>query len=245
MLYNLPTLINAKYNPIDFAIDYQKGTPMPWLYFDDFLPEDILKKIQKEVNEIPEYIWSHFVRNGSHMAECNNLSFSPTIRDLILNLNSSEFIRWLELLTTKTKLIPDPHLIGAGLMRCGTGDSLKIHTDYNWNEQLHLNRSVNAILYIHPEWNSDWNGGLEFWDFEYKNKLHTIECKPNRMLIYNYNSRLFHGHPSPITCPEGITRDGLRLFYFSSNSTPSEPPHRSLYWIDEETRDPYDIRENK
>lgn len=244
-MFNLPTLVSAKYDPVDFSVDYQKGTPIPWLYFDDFLPKDTLSAVQKEINEIPEYIWTHFTRNGSHMAECNNLSFSPAIRDLVLNLNSSEFVRWLEVLTGTQKLIPDPHLIGAGLMRCSTGDSLKIHTDYNWNEQLHLNRSINAILYIHPEWQEEWHGGLELWDFDCKQKLHTVACKPNRLLIWTYHSRLFHGHPTPLACPEGVTRDGLRLFYFNSNSTPTEPPHRSLYWIDESTREPYDIRENK
>jgi hypothetical protein len=244
-MYNLPTLISAKYDPVDFAVDYQKGTPVPWLYFDDFLPTETLKTVQKEINEIPKYIWSHFTRNGSRMAECNNLSFSPAIRDLVLNLNSSEFVRWLEVLTGHHKLIPDPHLIGAGLMRCTKGDSLKLHTDYNWNEQLQLNRSINVILYIHPEWDESWNGGLELWDFERKEKLHTVACKSNRLLIWDYHSRLFHGHPIPLTCPDGTTRDGLRLFYFNSNSTPAETPHRSLYWIDEETRQPYDIRENK
>lgn len=244
-MYNLPTLVSAKYDPMDFAVDYQKGTPLPWLYFDDFLPEDLLKEIQEEINQIPKYIWSKFDRNGSAMHECNNLAFSPKIRDLVLNLNSSEFVRWLEILTGKEKLIPDPHMIGAGLMRCFTGDSLKLHTDYNWNEQLTLNRSLNAILYIHPEWDKSWHGGLEFWDFERKNLLHTIEPKPNRLLLWNYHSRLFHGHPIPLSCPTDVSRDGLRLFYFNSNSTPTESPHRSLYWIDETTREPYDIRENK
>jgi hypothetical protein len=244
-MFDLPKLISAKYDPLDFQMDYANGTPVPWLYFDDFLPEDLLKQIQKEINEIPKYIWAKFTRGGSFMLECNNMTFSPSIRELVLNLNSSEFVKWLETLTTITKLIPDPHLIGAGLMRCYQGHSLKLHTDFNWNEQLHLNRCLSVILYIHPEWDMSWNGGLEFWDFERKNLLHTIEPKPNRLLIWNYHNRLFHGHPIPVSCPEGISRDGLRLFYFTSNSTPIESPHRSLYWLDENTGIPYDIRENR
>lgn len=243
--FNISKLISEKYDPIDFSVDYQKGTPTPWIYFDDFLPADTFEIIHDEINNIPKYIWNRFTRNGSNMAECNNLTFSPNLRNLVLNLNSSEFVRWLELLTGHFKLIPDPHLIGAGLMRCFKGDSLKLHTDFNWNEQLNLNRQLNAILYLHPEWQNDWHGGLEFWDFDFQKKLHEIECKPNRLIIWDYHERLLHGHPNPLNCPDNRSRDGLRLFYFTSNSTPYSEPHRSLYWIDEKTNQPYDIRENK
>ncbi len=244
-MIDLPRLVSAKYDPKDYNIDYNNGTPIPWLYFDDFLPTELFEQIQKEINEIPKYVWTSFTRNNSYMLECNNLSFSPTIRELVLNLNSSEFVKWLETLTGIEKIIPDPHLVGAGLMRCYTNHCLKLHTDFNWNEQLHLNRCLSAILYLHPEWDKSWHGGLELWDFQQKELLHVIEPKPNRLLLWNYHSRLFHGHPTPLACPEGASRDGLRLFYFNSNSTPAEPPHRSLYWLDEKTREPYDIRENK
>jgi hypothetical protein len=238
--------ITKKFKSKDYSMDYSQGTPVPWLFFDDFLPEELLKKVQAEINQIPKYMWTHFTRNGSFMEECNKLhDYCPTIRDLTLNLNSSEFISWLEELTGINKVIPDPHLIGAGLMRCYTGHSLKLHTDFNWNEELHLNRCLSLILYIHPEWDSSWHGGLEFWDFKRENLVHKIECKPNRLLLWNYHSKLFHGHPTPLTCPENVSRDGLRLFYFKSNSTPEELPHRSLYWIDETTREPYDVRSNR
>ena len=128
--------ITKKFKSKDYSMDYSQGTPVPWLFFDDFLPEELLKKVQAEINQIPKYMWTHFTRNGSFMEECNKLhDYCPTIRDLTLNLNSSEFISWLEELTGINKVIPDPHLIGAGLMRCYTGHSLKLHTDFNWNEE--------------------------------------------------------------------------------------------------------------
>jgi hypothetical protein len=237
-------LLTEKYDPTDFAVDYNQGTPVPWLYFDDFLPEEVFEAVKKEINVIPKHLWSKFTRNDSFMLECNNLKYSPIIRELTMNLNSSEFVTWLENLTGLKKLIPDPHLIGAGIMRCYKEHSLKLHTDFNWNEQLGLNRSLSMILYLSEEWNSEWGGNLEFWDFEKKICLHKIEPKPNRLLIWNYDERLIHGHPHPLSCPDNVSRDGLRLFYFQSHSEPLSPPHRSLYWFDDE-RGPYDRRENK
>jgi len=236
-------LIVNKYDPKDYAVDYSHGSPIPWLYFDDFLPEDTLAAVQNDVKNMPSHMWSNFTRNDSMMKECNNLKYAKVIRDLVLNLNSSEFIEWLEEMTNHKKLIPDPLLIGAGLMRCGTGNSLKLHTDFNWNEQLNLNRRLNAILYISEEWDESWGGGLEFWNFERTECLHTVAPKSNRLLLWDYDKRLVHGHPIPLTCPKDTYRDGLRLFYFNSNATPEHQPHRSLYWTDKDGN-PVDKKEN-
>jgi Rps23 Pro-64 3,4-dihydroxylase Tpa1-like proline 4-hydroxylase len=236
-------LITSKYHPKDYAMDYSQGTPVPWLTFDDFLPKDLLVQVQEELNRIPDHLWSKFTRAGSFMKECNNLKFAPIIRDLSLNFNSHEFVSWLEDMTGIAKIIPDPHLIGAGLMRCYKGDSLKLHTDFNWNEQLQLNRCLSMILYVSREWEEDWEGSLEFWNFDKTKCLHRVQPKPNRLLIWNYDERLIHGHPTPINCPDHASRDGLRMFYFRSNAAPASPPHRSLYWFDE--NGPYDRKENQ
>jgi hypothetical protein len=238
-------LITSKYHPKDYAIDYSHGRPVPWLAFDDFLPADLLHTIQDEIDMIPQHLWSTFTRAGSRMKECNNLKFAPIIRDLTLNFNSHEFVSWLERMTGIAKIIPDPHLIGAGLMRCYKGDSLKLHTDFNWNEQLQLNRCLSLILYVSREWKEDWEGSLEFWNFDKTQCLHRVQPKPNRLLIWNYDEKLIHGHPTPINCPDHVSRDGLRMFYFHSNAAPLSPPHRSLYWFDEKDNKPYDLRENK
>lgn len=237
-------LLTNKYDPKDYAVDYQQGTPIPWLYFDDFLPDDLLKKIQEEISNIPRHLFNKFTRNDSFMLECNNLKYAPYTRELTINFNSSEFITWIENITGLQKLIPDPHLIGAGIMECHTGHSLQLHTDYNWNEQLHLNRAINMILYLSDDWNPDWGGNLEFWDFECKTILHKVEPRANRLIIWNYNEQLVHGHPTPMSCPEDVKRIGLRIFYFQSNSKPINPPHRSLYWFDDKNT-PYDRRENQ
>lgn len=238
-------LITNKYHPKDYALDYSHGEPIPWLVFDDFLPDSLLATIQDEIDMIPLHLWSNFTRAGSMMKECNNLKFAPAIRDLALNLNSHEFVQWLEAMTGIDRIVPDPHLIGAGLMRCYAGDRLQLHTDFNWNEQLHLDRCLSMILYLSRDWQESWGGSLEFWDFDRTQCLHRITPKPNRLLVWNYDERLVHGHPTPLGCPDSVSRDGLRMFYFKSNAVPTSTPHRSLYWFDETTNTPYDRRENR
>ena len=238
-------LITNKYDAKDYAIDYQKGAPIPWLSFDDFLPADLLKSVQDEIKTIPNHVFSKFTRNNSFMLECNNFKYAPRTRELALNFNSGEFITWLETITGLKKIIPDPHFIGAGLTKCYAGLSLQLHTDFNWNEQLNLNRCLSLILYLSDTWDPAWQGNLEFWNFDRTECLHRVEPLPNRLLLWNYDNKFIHGHPNKLTCPEDACRIGLRLFYFSSNSTPTVAPHRSLYWFDETTKQHYDQRDNQ
>lgn len=237
-------LLTEKYNPKNFETDYKNGSPVPWISFDEFLPTDLVAILKNEVGNIPRHLWTKFTRNGSMFYECTKLNYCPSIRNLVLNLNSSEFITWLEQLTDLKKLIPDPHIIGAGLMKFGNDSSIRLHTDFNWNDQLGLNRALNLILYLSDDWDQSWGGDLEFWSLDRKECVHKIEPQTNKLLIWNYHEKLLHGHSNVIKCPPFKNRIGLRLFYYTSNATPISPPHRSLYWWDNE-QGFYDKREYK
>jgi hypothetical protein len=234
-----------KINPRDYFWDYKSGDPVPYLVLDNFLPSDIFKIISQEPKNIPDHLWNDFTRNGSHMKECKTLINAPLLHTLSNCFNSGVFVDWLERLTNHKKLVPDPHLIGAGLSKTYKGSSLKLHTDFNWNDELALNRAVSLIFYINPVWEESWNGSLEFWDFEREKVVQSIVPKPNRLIIWDYDPRLIHGYPAPLACPDDQTRLTLRMFYFQSDSQPRHPPHRSLYWWDENQKLPLDDRTQK
>jgi hypothetical protein len=234
-----------KINPRDYFWDYKSGTPVPYLVFDNFLPNHLFDTISQEPDKIPEHLWNDFTRNGSCMKECKSLIDTPLLHTLVNCFNSGVFVDWLERLTGYKKLVPDPHLIGAGVSKTFKDSSLKLHTDFNWNDELALNRALSLILYINPVWKEDWKGDLEFWDFDRKKIVQSIAPIPNRLLIWNYDPRLIHGYPTPLECPEDQVRLTLRMFYFQSDGQPREKPHRSLYWWDEANKQPLDDRTQK
>lgn len=174
-----------------------------------------------------------FNRNGSAMYEwCEyNKKKTPVAYELISFLHSTEWVRYLEELTNIKGLIPDIHLHGAGYMRCGRGDSLKIHTDFNWQNDIKLNRVLTLTIYLNRDWKEEWNGDIQFWDKTNQQCVKSYFPNWGNCIIWEYDELGFHGHPNPLNCPEGEYRDGFRLFYYTSNST-NENPHRSLYWFD-------------
>ena len=235
-------VLSHRFNPRDWTHDYRNSEPVSMLVLDDFLPDNVFQKLHEESKQLPEYLWTNFTRNNSNMKECKTFSQTPVLKTLSHCFNSGPFISWLEALTQKTNIIPDPHLIGAGLSRCHQGNSLKLHTDFNWNDELKLNRTLSMIQYINPEWNPDWGGALEFWDFDKTKCVAKVQPRPNRLLLWNYDERLIHGYPDPLQCPEDQHRLNMRMFYYTSNGTPVSPPHRSLYWWDDVNKVPVDNR---
>jgi Rps23 Pro-64 3,4-dihydroxylase Tpa1-like proline 4-hydroxylase len=218
---------NIKY---DFPINHWE--------FRNFLNPQVTKSLKTELNCLFDYKkdkFKFFNRNGSAMWEwCNyTQKETPYAYNLVSYLHSTEWVRYLEELTGINGLLPDIHLHGAGYMRCGNGDSLKIHTDFNWNDDIKLNRVLTLVIYLNQDWQEEWNGDIQLWDKQNKECVKRYFPNWGNCIMWEYDELGFHGHPNPLNCPDGEYRDGFRLFYYTSNST-NDNPHRSLYWFDGE-----------
>lgn len=227
--------------------EYKKHPEYGLININEFLPFEITTKCSNELYNLPIEKMKHFTRKGSCMYECNNLSITPYQDQLVHAMHSSNLIHWLEDLTGVKKLIPDPHLIGAGYMKSYKGDTLQIHTDFNWVEEIALNRAVSVIIYFNPGWQKEWGGSLNFYDTKRENIYSSIKPDNGNMLVWTYKNLVYHGYPDPINCPDNECRRGIRLFYLTSDAkTDSKnPPHRSLYWFDKKKGIPYDNRDKK
>jgi Rps23 Pro-64 3,4-dihydroxylase Tpa1-like proline 4-hydroxylase len=228
-------------------LDFVETQPHPIIVLDDFLPANSAQSLQKECESIPNEHWTEFTRRGSYMKECKNLDYSPEAVNVVNQLNSGQSLRWLEKVTGIQGLLPDPHLTGAGYSRSFNGDSLKVHTDFNWNDELRLHRKLTLIVYLTEEWQEQYGGHIEFYDNDNNQLVQKIFTKFNRCVIWQYHKTGFHGYPTPIQCPAHLSRNTLRLFYYVSNSQylDDDPPHRSLYWYDNNTNTAYDNRTQK
>jgi hypothetical protein len=224
------------------------GTPpFPMIVLDNFLPNDFALKLAEECETIPDIHWTEFTRNGSFMRECKKLEHAPVAYEFVNTMHSALGMEWMTRLTNITDLIPDPYLTGAGYSRSFTGDSLKLHTDFNWNEQIKVHRMLSFIIYLNPEWKEEWGGHLQFTDFNKEHVIQNVAPVFNRAIIWRYHKRGFHGYPQPLTCPAGMSRNTFRLFYYYSDARHKEDdrPHRSLYWFDKDLNEPYDIPTRK
>lgn len=239
--------ITATHNAFELHDEYSTQTPVPHVRLKNFLPENLARRMFEESNTIPDHHWSTFERNGSRMQECIKTEHMPVAREFIEGLHGALGMEWLCKLVGRDDLISDPYLVGAGYSKSWNGDSLKVHTDFNWNDRLKLHRALSLIVYLTPDWDPEWKGALEFWDHKKENMIKDFPCEFNSVVIWDYHKRGFHGYPKPLKCPEDVHRTTFRLFFYYSDADykDGDRPHRSLYWYDKETDEPFDLPTRK
>jgi hypothetical protein len=113
-------------------------------------------------------------------------------------------------------LVPDPYLEGGGIHQIGTGGYLKVHADFNWNERLNLYRRLNILIYLNDSWDESWGGALELWTSDMARCSKRVPPQSNTMVVFTTDDRSFHGHPHPLATPDGVHRDSIPLYYYSS-----------------------------
>jgi Rps23 Pro-64 3,4-dihydroxylase Tpa1-like proline 4-hydroxylase len=228
-IYKFFNEIDQHHEPTVLAQAHAATLPVPYTIIDNFFSEELFKTLSFEVDFLKESDWTVFSNDASYRKECRNFASTPRIQSMAYSFQGSAFLKWIEQVTGLDKLVADPHYRGGGITRVSRGDSLGLHNDFNWNEQIRLTRRVNLILYMNAEWQTEWGGELELWDFDRTKCLVKIEPKPNRLAIWNYDERLIHGAPHPLNCPEHIARQNFIQFYYGSNATHETPPHRSQF----------------
>jgi hypothetical protein len=155
----------------------------------------------------------------------------PFTRHLVAQFNAATVIGFLERLTGIDGLVPDPHLVGGGLHQIERGGRLEVHADFNRHEHLRLDRRLNMILYLNREWREEWGGHLELWDRTMRRCVRKVLPVANRCVVFATSDHSFHGHPDPLTCPPGVTRKSLALYYYSNGRPVDEitDAHNTLF----------------
>jgi 2OG-Fe(II) oxygenase superfamily len=212
--------------------EYVKAEPFPHIVIDDFLPRDVAERLVGEYPRPGSIEWIRFHdASGLKLATRNEIQMPEFTRTILAQLNSATFLQWLETLTSINGLVPDPYLEGGGLHQIERGGFLKIHADFNLHPRLRLDRRLNLLLYLNPDWKEDYGGHLELWNRTMTKCERKILPAFNRCVIFSTTDWAYHGHPEPLLCPEEMTRKSLALYYYS-NGRPAEErsaEHTTLY----------------
>jgi hypothetical protein len=51
----------------------------------------------------------------------------------------------------------------------------------------------------------------------------------NRCVIFTTTDTSYHGHPVPLTCPPGVTRKSLALYYYSVPTSDRADVHNTVF----------------
>jgi hypothetical protein len=218
----------------DLVPVYASTKPYPFIVIDDFLPPAIADEVLAEFPSPRSEIWHRCRTADQHnkLALSHESMMPSAIRTLIHELNSGFFLEILEELTGIGNLVADTKLVGGGLHQIERGGKLNVHVDYSHHPGNRLNRRLNLILYLNRDWRDEYGGHFEIWDRHVKQCEHRIAPLFNRCVIFSTTRFSYHGHPDPLTCPEGMSRKSIALYYYS-HGRPEEPgpivEHNTLF----------------
>lgn len=210
---------------------YQNANPFPHIALDNFIDESVAKALAAEIPKPGDISWVATDNAGNRRRyQHDERKFTPLVRMMLREMNSRQFLLFLETLTGIENLIPDPYFIGGGVHSSGTGDFLNVHADFNWHHKLHAHRRINALLYLNEDWQDSWNGGLEFWNVEMTQAVKTYSPIMNRLIVFNTTQNSNHGVPKPLACPEDVRRITLNLYYYTTKREDElADPHFTKY----------------
>ena len=195
------------------AQDYRGAEPFPSIVLEDFLDSQTVLALSREFDQVDWMSYRHYNENK----QGGNVAKLPPLTSAVLNeLNSPRFLEFLRKLTGIENLIADNELGSGGIHQSIRGGFLNIHADFTVHPyHADWHRRINVLIYLTDHWEQDWGGALELWATDMSKCVRTIVPQFNRCVIFNTALDSFHGHPDPMTCPEGVHRRSIALYYYT------------------------------
>ena len=210
--------------------NYALANPFPHIVIDDFIPEDLALQCYNQMSQHQEWMfdsmmgypederdsqvnkwWTPFDTDSKKRIE----SDMPAVWKCLQYFNSRPFLLFLENLTGIKDLIADVDFEGGGIHKIKNGGRLELHSDYNKHPNKDIWRRINLLLYLTPNWN--YNGHLDLYEKDPLVKVKSILPTFNRAVIFNTTDDSIHGHPTPLVCPEEVSRYSFALYYFTKD----------------------------
>lgn len=198
------------------AADYQSKTPYHYTCVDNFLPPEILERVRVESLQMGDKMHENSSENEK-LKTSFNPDRMPTYSKAVFHaLSSRPFIQFLENMSGIKGLIPDPYYMGGGVHRTNTTGFLDIHADFNHHSVMNLERRLNLLIYLNPDWKEEYGGSFEVWSNDMGKKIAGFAPIMNRMCCFSTGDNTMHGNPEPVNHPDGTPRLSIALYYYTS-----------------------------
>lgn len=215
---------------------FLQSQPFNHVIIDDFFKEEVANSIAESFYHHDDPAWTVAYNNPvENKKACSHWDkFPAPIYSALFYLCSEQFTSIIKSVTGNTVVIADYGLHGGGMHSHNRGGKLNIHKDYSIHPKLNLMRNYNLIIYMTPDWDPSWGGGLELWSHDEETqqpneRVTLIENRFNRAVLFDTTQNSWHGLPEALTCPEGISRRSLATYYLSSINNKAESRKRALY----------------
>lgn len=179
------------------AAEFASAAPFRHVLIDEFLEPSFCRELLKE---FPPYDAARFRNEHGHPGKAHREdlpALGPAFARLDALFRSQGFLDYMSELTGIPGLRFDPEYFGGGTHENLDGMELDPHVDFTLHPHSGLNRRVNLLLYLNPEWDPAWGGALELhvnpWRPAGEDRVQCVAPAFNRLVVFETSDRSWHG----------------------------------------------------
>lgn len=215
----------------DLASAWKQQKPFPNGVVQDLFDAAVLKRAASEFPAADDARWQRYSNDKENKLAIRDTRDFPACGAILHMLSSQSFIdNVLKQMTGIEGLIANT--LGGGLHMIVRDGFLKIHADFNFNEELQGYRRLNVLLFLNDGWHAGWGGQLELHD-EHGTVYRKIDPLMNRLVVFETSDKSFHGHPHPLRCSEYNARKSLALYYYTKEKPDGFTAPHSTIWLED------------
>lgn len=212
--------------------------PYKHLVIDNFFDPELADLCLQSFPDLSDEGWEHANDSDIEIKFRSTWESEFDIPEGIINIirimNSSYFLKAMGEKFEISKVIPDPYFTGGGLNATKRGGLLDVHVDGNYHDATGLNRRLNVLLYLNPNWIPEWGGEFGIYDEHGDICIKRVAPLFNRLVIFETHDKSFHGLPAPLNFPEEEVRKSILLYYYTKAPRPESQiivtePHSALW----------------
>lgn len=218
------------------SAEFKNALPFNHVVIDNFFTSEIANEIVASFPDHNSDAWTVSYNNPvENKKACSHWDkFPGPIYNALFYLCSADFIKIIEQITQTPSVLADYGLHGGGMHSHNRGGKLNVHKDYSLHPKIPYMRNFNLIIYMTPNWQDEWGGGLELWSHDNETQM-PKECitkvsnKFNRAILFNTTQNSWHGLPEALTCPDNLARRSLATYYVTPINEKAENRKRAFY----------------
>jgi len=205
--------------------EFLDAQPFEHLVVDGWFNPVLLQLVHEEFDLFDARGWKTVA--GDHELTMRSLPSSrhgPACQIYFGIVNSGWFLDLIAAITGSEELLPDPKLYGGGLHETPAGGMFDVHRDFDRHVRHGLHNKMVFITYLNKGWQAAWGSALELWNT--REQVRAIQPEFGTSVLLLHGPKSYHGHPQPMTAPDGRTRRSVACYYYQNRHAETERQKR-------------------
>ena len=199
----------------DLHSQYVNAEPYEHVVIPEFLSEEFAELVFKELPD-PDETWHVYdTPFEQKYLTSNQAKFPLHVKKLFEKINSNDFVEIIGKICGIDGMFSDPTMHAGGIHAYPRNGKIDIHLDYTIHPKTGKERRVSFMLYMNKNWKREYGGHLQLWKPDLSGYKEINSDLWNTAVIFKTSEQTYHGLPDKITCPIGMNRKVIGVYYLT------------------------------